>query len=66
MIFSKTKRKIIHISIDDSIRDESLRMLNDVKNTIKNEIMPESDFDNRCLNCTFRRICPTGSLNTDE
>jgi len=66
VIFSKTKRKIIHISIDDSIRDESLRMLNDVKNTIKNEIMPESDFDNRCLNCTFRRICPTGSLNTDE
>lgn len=66
VIFSKTKRKITHIPIDDSIRYESLKMLNDVKNTIKNEIMPESNFDNRCLNCTFRRICPTGSLNTDE
>ena len=66
VIFSKTKRKIIHVSIDDSIRDESLKMLNDVKNTIKNELMPESNFDNRCLNCTFRRICPTGSLNMDK
>jgi len=66
VIFSKTKRKIIHVSMDDSIRDESLKMLNDVKQVIKNEIMPESNFDNRCLNCTFRRICPTGSLNTDE
>ena len=29
-------------------------------------IIPDSSFDNRCLNCCFRRICPTGSLNIDD
>ncbi len=66
VIFNKTQRKVIHVIIDDSIRDESLAMLNDVKKIIKSEIMPESEFDNRCLNCCFRRICPTGSLNSEE
>ena len=66
VIFNKSKRKEIHIKIDDVIKKESLAMLEDVKTVIKSEIMPESDFDNRCLNCCFRRVCPTGSLNTME
>ena len=28
-------------------------------------IMPDADFDNRCLNCCFRKICPVGSLNSE-
>ena len=66
VIFNKNKRKDIHIKIDDVIKKESLSMLEYVKTVIKSEIMPESDFDNRCLNCCFRRVCPTGSLNTME
>ena len=66
VIFSKTRRKEIHVDIDDAIKKESLAMLDNVKKVIRDETMPESDFDNRCLNCCFRRICPTGSLNTVE
>ena len=66
VIFSKNTRKIIHVNIDDVIKKESLSMLNDVKKVIMTEVMPESDFDNRCLNCCFRKICPTGSLNMAE
>ena len=66
VVFSKNKKKEIHIKIDNIIKKESLAMLENVKNVIKSEIMPESEFDNRCLNCCFRRICPTGSLNTPE
>ncbi len=66
VVFNKNKRKEIHVKIDDIIKKESLTMLEAVKTVIKNEIMPESDFDDRCLNCCFRRICPTGSLNTLE
>jgi len=64
VIFNKTQRKIIHIKIDNMIKRESLAMLEDVKTVIKREVMPESNFDGRCLNCCFRRVCPTGSLNT--
>ena len=66
VVFSKTKRKVIHVKIDDMMKKDSLDMLESVKTVIKNETMPESDFDNRCLNCCFRRVCPTGSLNTME
>lgn len=66
VIFNKNKRKEIHIKIDDVIKKESLVLLEDVKKIISNETMPESNFDNRCLNCCFRRICPTGSLNGIE
>ena len=66
VVFNKNKRKKIYVKIDDVIKKESLAMLEDVKKIIRSEIMPESDFDNRCLNCCFRRVCPTGSLNTME
>ncbi|MBI1663976.1 MAG: CRISPR-associated protein Cas4 [Nitrosopumilus sp.] len=66
VIFSKTKRKEVYVKIDDVIKKDAILMLNNTKQVISNGIMPESNFDNRCLNCCFRKICPVGSLNTTE
>jgi CRISPR-associated exonuclease Cas4 len=66
VIFSKQNRIVKNYQIDESIKRYALKMLNETKKVISNSIIPFSEFDNRCLNCCFRKICPTGSLNIDE
>ena len=65
VIFNKTKRKQISVTIDDTLKNQSLEMLEKTKKIIQTGIMPDADFDNRCLNCCFRKICPVGSLNSE-
>lgn len=65
VIFNKTKRKQIPVVIDDVIKNHSLEILENTKKVIQMGIMPDADFDNRCLNCCFRKICPVGSLNSE-
>lgn len=65
VIFNKTKRKQISVTIDDTLKNQSLEMLEKTKKIIQMGIMPDADFDNRCLNCCFRKICPVGSLNSE-
>ena len=57
------KRTKLQIDIKQDTKNFALKMLNETKNTIKSGIMPESNFDNRCINCCYRKICETGSLN---
>ena len=64
VIFNKTKRKQISVVIDDAVKNHSLEILEKTKKVIQMGIMPDADFDNRCLNCCFRKICPVGSLNS--
>lgn len=66
VIFSKENRVIKNYLIDESIKQYALEMLNETKKVISQCIMPFSEFDNRCLNCCFRKICPIGSLNINE
>ncbi len=65
VIFHKDKRDEIVIRIDDEIKNFTIKMLERTKKTIKTGIMPESHYDNRCINCCYRKICPVGSLNTN-
>ena len=64
VVFNKTKRKQISVVIDDAIKNYSLEILEKTKKVIQMGIMPDAYFDNRCLNCCFRKICPVGSLNS--
>lgn len=63
IIFQKERRITIDVAIDDQIRNVAIDSLSRVKQLIKSGIIPDSKFDNRCLDCCFRRICPVGSLN---
>ena len=65
VIFNKTQRKQVSIIIDDTLKNHSLEILEKTKKVIQMGIMPDADFDNRCLNCCFRKICPVGSLNSE-
>lgn len=66
IIFAKNSRNIINVEITDQLKKFALERLQETKNVINNEIMPESNYDNRCTNCCFRKICPTGSLNNKQ
>lgn len=66
VIFSKRVRIIKDYQIDKSMKRYALNMLQETKNTIFQGIMPSSEYDNRCINCCFRKICSTGSLNTNK
>jgi len=65
VVFHKDKRDEVIIPIDEETKTFALRMLNRTKKTIKTGMMPESQYDNRCLNCCYRKICPVGSLNVN-
>lgn len=64
VVFSKNERKIIKVNIDHDMKIFALNKLDEVKKIISNGINPDSWFDNRCINCCFRKICPIGSLNS--
>lgn len=63
IIFQKTKREEIAIQITDEMISFALEKLNEVKNMFIKPLMPNSNFDNRCLGCAYVKICPVGSLN---
>ena len=65
VIFHKDKRDEIIIPIDNEIKNFAIKMLKRTNKTIDAGIMPESHYDNRCINCCYRKICPVGSLNTN-
>jgi len=65
IIFHKGKRDEIVIPVNEETKTFALKMLNRTKKTIKTGMMPDSQYDNRCLNCCYRKICPVGSLNTN-
>ena len=65
VVFTKDERVTREFAVDDGMRKFALRMLESTRETIRREALPEAEFDNRCLNCCFRRVCPVGSLNTE-
>ncbi len=66
VVFTKKRREAVPVIIDDSIRKKALSMLDEVKEIIKTGKSPKSNFDGRCLNCCYRKVCPVGSLKIDE
>lgn len=64
VIFSKKKRQVLEIKIDQEMKRYSLKMLKETMNIIFSGINSSAKFDDRCLNCCFRKVCPVGSLNS--
>lgn len=57
------KRTKIHVNIDHGIREHARKALQDTKKTMDTGMMPESHYDQRCVNCCYRKVCDIGSLN---
>jgi len=65
IMFSKGAHVRKEVTVDEELRNFAAAMLSDTRRTIEMGIAPPSQFDGRCLNCCFRKICPTGLLNTN-
>jgi CRISPR-associated exonuclease Cas4 len=59
VIFDKTKRIEILVNITDKIKQNALKTLQKTNNTISTGKIPYSKHDGRCINCCYRKICPT-------
>lgn len=57
------KRTKIQVNIDQDVRNYAKTMLHETKGIITTGTMPESNYDKRCVNCCFRKVCDVGSLN---
>lgn len=63
VIFHKDGRTEIVVPLSKQIRELAMEALHRTARIIETGIMPESHFNNRCLNCCYRKICPVGYLN---
>lgn len=62
VIFTKDNKISKNYAVDGPMRAYALGMLNETKAVISGGTIPDSEFDGRCANCCFRKICPTGLL----
>jgi len=65
-VFTKANRVTVEVAVDEGVRQAALRALRRARRTIQTGVMPESRYDARCHNCTYRRVCPVGSLYTER
>ena len=63
MIFQKDKRHIIKMQIEDHVMSLSLKKLEEINKMFIKPLVPNSNFDKRCLGCAYVKICLVGSLN---
>ena len=65
LIFGKNqKHKRQRLYIDDDIKKWALKMLEETKDVITNGVLPDEKFDNRCIDCCYRKSCDVWLLNT--
>jgi len=65
VIFAKDhNRNEVAVSVDQTMKNYALAMLDETKKIINTTVMPDSSYDSRCVNCCYRKICDVGSLNT--
>ncbi|MCX7973811.1 MAG: CRISPR-associated protein Cas4 [Candidatus Aminicenantes bacterium] len=57
-IYLVPKNDVIILNLTDRLKEEIIRMLDEMRLIIKNEIMPSpTSYRNRCLECEFRNYC---------
>jgi CRISPR-associated exonuclease Cas4 len=61
VVFEKSKRVEIPFRITSKIKQYALFELEKTRQVIKRGVIPRALSDNRCLNCCYRRICPSGN-----
>lgn len=66
VVFQKSKRVVKEIKLTRELKEFALQKLESVKQIITSGISPDAQYDNKCLDCTFRKVCPTGSLYMNQ
>jgi CRISPR-associated exonuclease Cas4 len=66
VVFQKSKRVVKEIKLTQELKDFALQKLESVKQIIASGISPDAHYDARCLDCTYRKVCPTGSLYRNQ
>lgn len=66
VVFQKSKRVVKEIKLTQELKDFALQKLESVKQIIASGISPDAQYDARCLDCTYRKVCPTGSLYRNQ
>lgn len=66
VIFQKSRRVVKEIKLTQELRDFALQKLESVKQIIATGISPDAQYDRKCLDCTYRKVCPTGSLYRNQ
>lgn len=61
VVFEKSKRVEIPFRITGKIKQYALFELEKTRQVIESGVIPRALSDNRCLNCCYRRICPSGN-----
>ena len=59
IVFDKTKRVEIPVKITKNIKQLALSVLQKTRAVLSSGLIPLSTFDNRCLNCCYRKILST-------
>ena len=67
VMFTKdSNRTQIEVEINTDLKKLALDCLDDTKKVIEGALLPESQYDSRCINCCYRKICDVGSLNSSQ
>lgn len=66
VVFQKSKRVVKEIKLTQELKDFALQKLESVKKIIASGISPDAKYDHKCLDCTYRKVCPTGSLYRNQ
>lgn len=64
--FLQGGRQTIHLKITPSIKEKALQELSDTRQTIVRGEIPYSEYNHRCDDCAYRRICPVGILKRSQ
>jgi CRISPR-associated exonuclease Cas4 len=65
VVFQKSGRVVKEIKVTDELKEFALEKLGSAKRILSSGIGPDVDFSRKCLDCTFKKVCPTGSLYSD-
>ena len=64
--FIKDKTGYITVPITEELKNSAITELYETKEVIEKAELPFSRYDNRCIDCSYKRICPVGSLKIDQ
>jgi CRISPR-associated protein Cas4 len=62
VVFQKSHRVVKEIELTQELRDFALQKLESVKQIMASGISPDVKYNSKCHDCTYRKVCPTGSL----
>jgi len=62
VVFERTRRDEIQVNITEEMRKMALSVLQETKEVLNSGLCPVAQYSNRCITCSYRKICDIGSL----